>query len=250
MKIAILIPGLTRSYKKVYKSYNENVLKPNNNHEIDTYLAFWTHTHVRDKRSNSGQKGHRELGQEEIEDVIETYSPKKYLIMDDYKEKNKFFKKHTNPLASVIGKDKRHHNPYSLIQNGIIAQTYVWSKVFSLIENEYDLIVKSRFDIAYRKKVIFEDIDLHAFSCAGKTQKDRGKTQWESYGICDILFAGNYDTMKKVMNDYHESVIDKTLLKNLPRVTPEYMLKSLLNNRYNIPIKPIGNGAFLDIKYK
>lgn len=47
MKIAILIPGLVRFYKKTYKSLLNNIDKDKNN-KYDIYLSFWDKTKQRD----------------------------------------------------------------------------------------------------------------------------------------------------------------------------------------------------------
>ena len=148
------------------------------------------------------------------------------------------------------------------IQNGIIAQSYGWNAVFSLIDDDYDIIVKTRFDLKYSKEIIFDNIDLNSFNCIGKSLKKQKETQYQKLGITDYLFAGNYDTMKKVMSNYHEYIVDpdswndpdcvlRKRVKNKRGATqpllPEYVLKLMLEDRYKVPIRPIEEGEGVDI---
>jgi len=255
MKVAILFPGLTRSYKDSYDSFYRNVYLPNiKNHEIDIYTAFWDHTHVRDFKHPSGRKKPIPLSECEINEIINMFKPFKYEVMRDYHEKNSFFKDFSKSLIDIIGLDKYHHNPRSLVKNSVIAQTYVWNKAFSLVEGDYDLILKNRFDVLFHDKIIFEDFDLNSFNCAGKIRKKKRdpkkkETQWEAFGLCDLVFGSNPSIMKNVMQDYHSLVLSRSLPKT-DRVIPEVILKNLLISKFNIPIKPINNAAFLEIRYE
>ena len=127
MKVAVLIPGLTRTYKETYESFFKNIIEPNSeNNKIDVYLAFWDYTHGRHGRNREKGRNISKLSSGEIDNIIRVYDPRKYLVMDDYAEKNKYFDSITDGIIETIGLPTEKHNPRAFIRNGMVAQTYGW----------------------------------------------------------------------------------------------------------------------------
>jgi len=221
-KIAILLPGLVRSYKKTYNNFTTNILKENSDkYEIDVFLAFWDYTHKRGPMGSKTEK--RKLSQEEIEDIVKMYSPKKHIILTDYKDKNKMFEDKSKEIAKKMG-IPRHEDGIALIQNGILAQTYTWQKAFSLIDGEYDLVLKTRFDAASEKIDFDKIIDRH-FNCSGPSH------QFVQYGLADVIFSSDHKTMHKIMSNYHNDAMENRLSipeKGYPNIFQEYILREFL----------------------
>lgn len=235
-KAAVILPGLVRTYLKTYENFFSNIVSPNSDEwEIDIYLAFWDHTHFRGPASNPRMMVQK-IENKEVDKILKMYSPKKYMILQEYEKKNNIeFKKIANDLVNIIGMP-RHSDGISLIQNGIVAQTYSWYKAFSLIEEEYDVVIKYRFDIQ-TPPVIFNDIEKDKYNCIGQ------KGQYPSFKIADIVFASGQAIMEKCMKALHLEIVSlKTpnISKRQPNVFPEFVVKDFLQ-RNNIQIKQIRN---------
>ena len=221
-KVAVLICGLVRTYKKTNKNFILNILEKNNqNYQIDVFLAFWDHTHQRGSMGTKVEK--RKLLKKEIQNIIEIYSPKKYIILGDYEEKNKLFKIKSKEIGKRMG-HPNHEDGLVLIQNGILAQSYTWQKAFSLIDEKYDLVLKTRFDAA-SEAINIDDVKNNYFNCSGPTH------QFAQYGLADVIFSSDYRTMKKVMFDYHNIAFKNNLpilTGGYPNIFQEYILKEFL----------------------
>ena len=245
-KVAILIPGLLRTFEKTSEYYLKNIIEPNiNDYEIDIYLGFWNHSH---KRGDGGNRNEvKKINNDKIDTILRIYNPKKYIILDDYDDKNKiYFPEVTRNIIDTIGTPK-HPDGTSLIQNGLIAQTYTWFKTYSLLEGEYDYVVKSRFDIA-TEKISFSEFEESQFNCAGP------KHQHEQYDLADAFFASNQIVMERLMNKYHLDIVNNripNISEIYPNVFPEYILKDyLLRNDIKINyLNKTGYGYFTHSLY-
>lgn len=197
MKIAILIPGLIRTYKKTYENLFKYLIDPNvNSNKIDIYLAFWDKTHNRGINENVDVKI---IEKNEIESLVNIYNPKKYIVLNDYEEKNNVFKEKGLKMKNLIG-NPFHPDPKLLYQNGVFAQSYTWLKAFELIEESYDLIFKSRFDVIFLEKIFFQFLDLEKLNCFNKLS--------QHHPIGDICLAANELIMKKILLQYHTDLMN------------------------------------------
>ena len=222
-KVALLIPGLLRTYKRTSKFLFHNIIEPNmQEYDIDIYLGFWDHSH---QRGSGGIRNDiKRISTKEIDEILDLYKPKKYIILDDYETKNKVeFPQIANDIIKTIGWPN-HPDGLSLIQNGLVAQTYTWYKTHSILEGDYDYIIKSRFDIA-TEKILFSELKDNAFNCAGPEH------QYSQYNLADALFCGNKNLMEKIMSTYHEDILNNKI-QNIsdfyPNVFPEWVLKDYL----------------------
>ena len=221
-KAAILLTGLVRTYKKTFANFYSNLINTNTpSYEIDIFLTFWDHTHQRGKLGYTTEK--RKLCKKEIEEIVSMYKPKSFKLLRNYEEQSKKFKKKSHEIADKIG-TPRHPDGNVLIENGVLAQTYVWKQAFGLIENSYDVVVKTRFDAA-SQKIDFDEIIEKKFNCSGPSH------QFSQYKLADVIFSSDYKTMKKIMVDYH----DLAASNNLPvpksgykNIFQEFILKEFL----------------------
>ena len=233
MTIAITLSGLSRTYKKSLPSFHKNILLANKKHDLDIYITVWDHTHERvegAEKPNEYAININKLPKNILKDVVESYSPKRHCIMDQYHEKNSFFTEHAKKLIKVVG-TPNHPQPNLLIHS-VIAQSYVWHRVFDLIDSncDYDLIIKSRFDLDYKEPIVFDNFDINKVNCFGLAH--------QNFGVGDIVFGSNYKIMKKLMYQYHLDVLACDLRKtqdNHPNVFAEYILKDYIQqNNYDI----------------
>ena len=238
-KVAILLPGLVRTYKKTYKNFFSNIVEFNKDkYEIDIYLAFWNYTH---QRGDLGAKEEvKKIDNKEIKEILDIYSPKNYLILEDYHHKNnKEFLDISKNIVKTIG-TPNHPDGASLIQNGLIAQTYSWYKAYSIIEGSYDLIFKFRFD-SISEEILFDEIKYNYYNCAGPEH------QYSQYGLADIIFSGNQDLMYQIMFEYHCDIASNrigNISNNYPNVFPEFVLKETLKKK-QIPINYLNKKVFI-----
>lgn len=220
MKIAIVIPGLVRTYKSVYNNFRKNVLDPNEDHQIDIYLAFW------DK--SAPKKGKAKYIN--VDDVLETYKPINYKVLNfEPLQKNEI-----RLLAQTIDKlFKKRYVGLSFIHNGIVSQFYTWNEVINLIppDNSYDLVFKTRFDLEYQKVIKFSEIDSKYVSC-GK------KGKWVEKGsMTDYNFISSYNNMAKILTQCWDNINDSSYVSEFNyKSVPEALLTKVVND-LDIPIR-------------
>lgn len=223
-KVALLIPGLLRTYKKTSKFLFHNIIEPNKEeYDIDVYLGFWNYSH---QRGDGGMRDNIEkISTKEVDEILDLYKPKKYIILDNYENKNKVeFPEVVDKIIETIGHPNHPDGP-SLIQNGLVAQTYTWYKTYSILEGDYDHVIKYRFDIA-TEKILFSELEDSVFNCAGPEH------QYSQYNLADALFSGNKELMEKIMFTYHEDIISNkipNISDSYPNVFPEWILKDYLH---------------------
>ena len=198
-KAAILIAGLTRTYKKTKESFFSKLITPNQDeYDIDIYLCFWGKTHQRGMREN---KNITELRPEDKKEILDTYKPKNFKILEHYDKANDFFFKKGKKFTSIVGRPKNHSHPDLLHQNGVMAQSYTWHSCFSLIAGKYDILLKTRFDSSYKKPLHLSRVEKNTIHCFSFTHQTFSH-------IGDAVFFGDQDTMKIACHNYHEDMIN------------------------------------------
>lgn len=239
MKLAILLPGLIRTFrqKSVLDSFNNSF----KSHEIDVYSSIW------DIKGNmKGGKNYRAtneyINQDKISDSDISFIKDKFNIKsikidsyDDWSSNNEEF---------LNNYDLKHENSgYQMTKNGIFSQYYQILESFKLIPNvnEYDVIVKSRYDIK------FDMIDFNNIKFNNETYYT-GKVTSDVNVPTDFLFFGTPLFMNKFMNIYNyikniEPYNPKEIHKMHHTYTPEIMTKKfLIDNGFsfeNLNFNPI-----------
>jgi len=238
VKLAILLPGLIRTFreKSVLDSFNNSF----KSHEIDVYSSIW------DIKGNmKGTKNYRAtneyINQGKISDSDISFIKDKFNIKsikidsyDDWSSNNEEF---------LNNYDLKHENSgYQMTKNGIFSQYYQILESFKLIPNvnEYDVIVKSRYDIK------FDTIDFNNIKFNNETYYT-GKVTRDVSVPTDFLFFGTPLFMNKFMNIYDyikniEPYNPKEIHKIHHTYTPEIMIKKfLIDNGFsfeNLNINP------------
>ena len=159
MKIAILLSGHTRSYKKNLVSFKQNFI--NNleecGHEYDVFISTWDN----DGKKQESAGYHTELSNKLVSvanlksSLKKAYKPERIEIEanNDYLH----VKQHVNKILKKYPKLKNEKISYNikLHVEGILGQLYKIKKSFMLIDDiaQYDIIVKYRFDLFSKDKV-------------------------------------------------------------------------------------------------
>lgn len=178
MKVALLLSGLARKVEEGYNEYWKYVIE---NNDVDVYLHYWKDA--------------------EYEKVLDFYQPKKYIC-----EKPVDFSKYkvgvgspNDPLARPVENYNVAGNYYSL------PMIYGWQQVYNLIEGEYDLIIRSRYDLGWESSLNLDKIDSNYINVSNQ--------HWPNNEILDDNLTilnqklGN-KLFKNIFNDF------VTLIKN------------------------------------
>jgi hypothetical protein len=131
MKIAICISGQARNFKQSYISLKKYFLDKYN---CDVYFHTWKTLNFESTNFGFGNNQYS-LTDDDYNDLIQLYNPKNYII-----EKPIVFD------ASEI-KCSIWRQPL----NSTLSMFYSIYKSIQLVENEYDYIIRTRFDIDYSK---------------------------------------------------------------------------------------------------
>ncbi len=131
MKIAICISGQPRSFKQSYISLKEYFL---NNYNCDVYFHTWKTPYFESTNFGFGNTQYS-LTEDSYNDLIQLYNPKKYILEQP-----------------IIFDASGYKCPiWRQPLNNTLSMFYSLYKSFQLIEEEYDYVVRTRFDIDYSK---------------------------------------------------------------------------------------------------
>ena len=139
MKVALLLTGLPRKVEEGYEHYWKNIVE---NYDTDVYLHFWE--------------------DDEYEKVLNVYNPIKFVKeipfkFTEYKQGiNSYFRDGITPddLARPLEEYDVAGNFRSL------PMFYSWQRGYSLIEGEYDCVIRSRYDLGTSTPIKLENLDL------------------------------------------------------------------------------------------
>lgn len=229
MKIAILVCGLARSYKKA-----AHTLKPAlEGYDYDVFLHCWK---ITEKSVNSKTNS-------KMLDITESMNPS----LDDLKT-------HFNPLNALVEEQDKHtinglllgsNDPYP---NNVVCFHESIKRCLSLIENkeQYDAFIVTRFDNYYKDKLKIPTIEPgviwtprmnNLYENKKILQRSRANHPGSLYEFMNgSLILGNYEVVKIFANFADDYV---NMCKN-----PKYYLSGVMN--YNPPDRILG----LYLKYE
>jgi hypothetical protein len=230
MKIAVIIPGLIRTFN------NNNVIKSFNrtfeDYDIDVYSSIWDirgkYTQNKKYKSTINYLSEEKVTDSDIDVLKKSYKIKEIKV-DSFKEwsdENENFLKEYN--------HKHPNSGYQMTKNGIFSQYYQILESFKMIPNLdlYDVIVKTRYDITFNK-IEFDKINLeeNTYYTLEVTNDINVPTDYVFFGTPSFMkkFMGIYEYMKNV-DEFNPNNFHKTH----PVYTPEiFTLKFLQDNNYN-----------------
>lgn len=214
MKVALLLPGLTRSAKLCYDNLDRFLLSQ---YDVDVYIHTWDFSNF----SLDGQRSEKEIELSEVENL---YKPKK-MVCENYYDKRDFLIKKYENYHKMDGTHERSMSMFYKIE-----------QCFNLIEGEYDYIIRCRMDLMFNERLNLDLMNPDAINIPSVQPRSTVRVNdyyysipHDSHGIIDVFSVGNYDNMKKYCNVY--SNLDKLCLEQGFSYHPEHILKQNLDTQ-------------------
>jgi hypothetical protein len=201
MKVACVISGLPKRMEDGYNQFWKPIIEKYN---ADVYLHFW------------------EDG--DIDRILELYKPKKYTSLSQIEFKNLL-----NSLTP---------NEVSLTSNFFrqFSMFYGWQSVCNLIDDNYDYIIRGRYDLS--GDVILENVDNDKINVS--------HWSWTGYNVYDDnLYVSNSTLYKELFCDIFDYLLSDSLKFNL-EYHPEMNFTRIIKEKelYKLVVK------HKDLKFK
>ena len=211
MKIALLLTGFVRSYLSNFNSLKVNIIDKYN---TDIYISTWNKTQ---SIINSGYDDY------DINSFINIYSDKlkDYIILDIdkyYADKiNITFQSRSDDVFKINNRAIEHGSRWV---ERLRDQWYIVNNGFNLISNNYDYIIRTRFD------VLINNFNLLPVDFVIPAP--------HPINVYNDHFAyGNYDNMK-IYCDLYSNIEKLYIDYNIDISNAEYMLKFYIENYHKI----------------
>lgn len=168
-KAAILFSGYFRYYDRLYKNFIEHVITPlsKGGYQPDIFFSTWDRLNSDNSASaHEGSDGKPSYGVFNLQDIINKYNPKGYIVgnFEDNKEKFNILK--YDPLLDLSQLYKNHHDGHGILFS--LAQYYHRQKVNELkrkaeLSNglQYDLVISMRPDLFFLEPLNLNNIDIN-----------------------------------------------------------------------------------------
>ncbi len=200
-RVAIVLAGLSRSFRRTYKSLYDNLINKYPRIKFDIYISTWNITgnvneDDRDQEASLDKNyiNKEILSEDDIVKLNELYHPIK-LEVEDYVEREQ----HILDYYECFKKRYDYDCEQLRIFNGLFAQYYKINKSFQLIDDpdSYNLIIRTRLDLEIKCKTLDWDKLF-------RLRKDRliAMEEWDPLGIKDLLILGSPSAMKIYMSMY------------------------------------------------
>ncbi len=222
MKVAVVIGGVSRNYKENYQDF----FKMLNRQDVDIFIATW---------NIFRNKGNPNVQFDELNRI---FNPKRS-IMEDYS----LFKKEIKDCLLYLRSLSNGKREFSL-ETGLLAQHYTLKRVFELIEEKYDLVIRYRFDWKPLFVIDFEKIyNLCQEAILYPNQKVNGLKKIPDLRINDLFAISNQENMK-VYCSLYDRIIDNSYVDSILKTNcliPEYLLalhlktNGVKKNDYHFP---------------
>lgn len=232
MRIAILLVGLSRTYRETYQSLL-NLINNNRSHQFDIFITTWnikgnvTKEKSIYKVNRQGQKwlDDEELITESDINLLKTsYQPKSLRIIHYQK-----WKVITTPIIDEMINKLNLQSQRNFVESSLFSQYYAIQLATTDLINyatsnhiEYDLVIKTRFDLYYEYDenqipINWQQIKNHVDDDQIVSMKN-----WVPKGISDQIIIGNTKSIQR----YAE------LYSKLPNLTIEDINKIKLVSFY------------------
>lgn len=204
MKTAVLLSGESRTFRDCFPSLNACVLSQN---KCDIFLHVYE--------------------DENTEDVLKIYSPKRFLVEDKNKTK--------------INVPKVCESSWKEPGTDVISCLAQWrnvQKAFELIDEQYECVIKTRYDIKYTNPLLTCSFDMERLNVPSGGD-------WRG-GLFDMFAFGSYTIMKRYCSlysmietyceagiPYHSEILNRVNNKNTQINRFDYTI--ILRKRYDKP---------------
>lgn len=139
MRTAIVLSGLPRKVEEGYETFWKSIITKYN---ADVYLHYWV--------------------EYEWEKVLKVFSPKKYIAIEPFK--------FTEYKEGINSENDDHSRPVAAYDVSGCFRTlpmyYGWQSAYSLIDEEYDCIVRGRYDLGWHEPIDLNQLDLTKLNIA------------------------------------------------------------------------------------
>jgi len=220
MKIAICVSGHVRRFNEYLTSLN--TLTKDKNHEYDIFLSTWdiknspnSHSYIR--------RGYNDFDYFNINDILEIYNPKSYLV-----EKNNDY------AFNQFSKYSGTNNPIA-----VFSQFYKINQVSKLMDDYknsnniiYDLVIRTRFDLKIK-----DDFNINNyFNDYFNIEEDNCGENWcsDKFSISNyknhMIFSNFYNNLENLMINNHNNIpeilLDKWLkINNVNKLKHESIIE-------------------------
>jgi hypothetical protein len=160
-KVAILLPGLVRTYGLTHRSLFDNLIGPNE-WDADLFIHSWNITGNLKQKKSYGPDFEKDdwIDQDEIVDIPDlknSYRPHKCFV-ERYDKWKVGEIDRVKDFSAIFRSDE-----YTRVLNSIMAQFYKLKKCYTCMENhaktngiKYNYVIKARCDLLFEEKTIFD----------------------------------------------------------------------------------------------
>lgn len=209
-RVAVVVTGHLRTYKMHFPHFQKHLLDL---HDVDCYLSTWDWNHVGVMNGGTLVKTKPEI----LEEKLSIYPNIKKLIISDYKKINTISENYIKSYGEfgicedafykkyIGGIVERKTMPYNA------GQWWPVQEAFNSIEDpeQYDVIMRTRFDIHIHKPVRFLPSDIVACHPGPKRRPGSHILQTDLYNIKNHVFYGT-PYIKEVMKDIYYKNLELT----------------------------------------
>lgn len=215
MRIAVLLSGQVRDWmvcrdnqKFFWTSCTQK------DPQVDYFIHTWDYS--QDRTGVTKPYQNRNISEQEFKEILDFYQPKKYII-ESKPSKDVFYDDHWCNLFYSFVKSLQFKREYELENNF-----------------KYDVVVKSRFDLAFDPRYHFR-IPVLFNNCLYTTHGGPMEMECGMFNFNDCVFLGNSYSMDLLINIYHYR---QFLIRT-------FELKDSLTDNRNRPGHPYGPGTLM-----
>jgi hypothetical protein len=204
MKVALIMYGHLRTYKKCYKNLKVNLLDVYN---PDVFIHTWDETEARTISWHNRHTDIKQLSEADIKEISDMYKPSRMLIQKQEPVENDI----TTPNNAISSKGQEYML-YSLWAANEMKKSYEKDNGF-----KYDLVIKIRPDIMLLSPMKLAPIKMGSVTIAANRTVPRHSQNPQHYRACDIINICNSTDMDKiclVKNEFQEFFVDNVINKN------------------------------------
>lgn len=215
MKIAILLTGHVRNYKETVKNFYTDFLSNIKNiGEYDIFLSIWDNDGFKKEHTPYGCKNTNiKLTQEQINDIFNTYQPKKMEVEEQDTVTSEIDVKAKLIVDKYLKLDKNNKSINHVI--AVLSQLYKANRCYKLIDNveDYDVIIKYRFDAYFKKgkKINWDQKELIEQISSFLYLQSKNKFFNEVPSFSDVLIIGNQECFKLYSRMYDDIFLNDIL---------------------------------------
>jgi len=205
MKIAILISGHVRNFKKNVENFHKLFISnlKECGHKYDIFISTWDVDGIKkDGNPFSTKLTKNVIDKDELFDDLKKAYNTKHIEIENANN-YKICSKHINDIFTKYPNLKKKVTKQHI--EGVLCQVYKIKKAYELIKNvnEYDVIIKYRFDLKINKKIDWSNKNIVDILTNSIYLYTKYKNNFDnSYHWSDLVIPGKSEYMKYISNAY------------------------------------------------